>query len=866
MKEKLSPMMQHYLSVKESYPDTIVFYRLGDFYEVFFDDAKEVSKLLDLTLTGRACGLEERAPMCGVPYHAVDKYISKLVSFGKKIAICEQLSEPDPNGKNMVERDVVRVISAGTVIEDNMLDAKKNNYIACVFVDKKISGIAWSDMSTGEFYLTELSNENNYHLLEDFLYSFSPSEVIANKEAIEIINNFGAVKMGNMPQANSYYDWAFSFSTAEKKLLKQFEVNSLDCFEITDKKKAVIAGGALIDYLLESQKRTLNQINKIKYINKNEFLTLDYKATLNLELFETLHTKKKKGSLIGVLDHTETSMGSRELRKWIEQPLKNEYLINGRLDAVEELINNEQISNEIIDNLKYIRDLERLAGKIAFGSVMPRDCLSISESLQVLPQLKNTVSCLNSSMFKQIVEQFDCMEEIKDLLVNAIDKDAPLLLKDGGYIKAGFNKELDEFRDINKNAKCMLAKIENDEKEQTGIKNLKIGYNKVFGYYIEVSKSNLDDVPYRYVRKQTLTNGERYITDELKQLEDKILNAEENSINLESKLYHQIVDILRNNVTKLQKLAKIISIIDCLNSFSIISKQNNYIRPIINNNVSSLNIEDGRHPVVEDLIGNQNFVPNDTTLSKSDNIMVITGPNMAGKSTYMRQVALIALMAHMGCLVPASYAEVPIMDRIFTRIGASDDLTVGQSTFMVEMVEVATILNNATEKSLLILDEIGRGTSTFDGLSIAWAVMEYIAKNIGAMTLFATHYHELTELEGKLKGVKNYRILIKELNDNIIFLHKIARGGANKSFGIEVASLAGVPKDVIKMAKKYNKAIEKTNVNMQLDKKEEPKQMSLFVGSTESEVVKILKETNINNTTPIQALAILEDLKYKVEE
>lgn len=864
MNEKLSPMMEHYLSVKEKYPDTIVFYRLGDFYEVFFEDAKEVSKLLDLTLTGRACGLAERAPMCGVPYHAVDKYISKLVECGKRIAICEQLSEP--NGKTMVERDVIRVISAGTVIEDNMLDAKKNNYLASVFVDKKISGVAWCDMSTGEFYLTELSNESNYHLLEDFIYSFSPSEIICNKEAKDILNNFGAVKMGNMPQANEYYEWAFNYQTAKKNLIKQFNVATLDSFEISDKKQAIVAGGALIDYLIESQKRSLNQINTIKYINKNEYLTLDYKASLNLELFETLHTKKKKGSLIGVLDHTETAMGSRELRKWIEQPLRNEVYINDRLDAVEELNQNTSISNDLIAEFKYIRDLERLAGKIAFGSVMPRDCLSIRESLQILPEVKNTVSSLKSSLFASIIEQFDCLEDVNQLLTNAINPNAPLLLKDGGFIKDGFNNELDNYRNINTNAKTMLAEIENKEKEETGIKNLKIGFNKVFGYYIEVSKSNISDVPYRYVRKQTLTTGERFITDELKQLEDKILNAEENAINLELKLYHEIVAVLRENVTKLQLCAKIISIIDCLNSFSIVSKQNNYIRPIINNKVSSLNIEDGRHPVVEELAGSQNFVPNDTTLTKEDNIMVITGPNMAGKSTYMRQVALIALMAHMGCFVPASYAEVPIMDRIFTRIGASDDLTVGQSTFMVEMVEVATILNNATEKSLLILDEIGRGTSTFDGLSIAWAVMEYIAKNIGAYTLFATHYHELTELEGRLKGVKNYRILIKELNDDIIFLHKIARGGANKSFGIEVASLAGVPKDVIKLAKKYNKAIEKTNINMQLDKPEEAKQMTLFVDSVESEVVKVLKETNVNNITPIQALAILEDLKYKVEE
>lgn len=863
MKEKLSPMMQHYLEVKEKYGDAIVFYRLGDFYEVFFDDAKEVSRILDLTLTGRACGLEERAPMCGVPYHAVDKYISKLVEAGKKIAICEQLSEP--NGKTMVERDVIRVISAGTVMEDNMLDAGKNNFIASIFVDKKNAGLSWCDLSTGEFYTTEFDLSKN-NLLEDFITTFSPSEIIVNKEYVENVNNFPAVKVGKLPHATTYYDWAYNYQNAKKRLQKQLYVTTLDSYELTDKKYSIISSGALIEYLLEGQKRSLDQINGIKYVNKSEFLTLDYKAVTNLEIFETLHTKKKNGSLFGVLDKTNTAMGTRQLRKWIEQPLQDENRINFRLDAVSELIDKEDISNNLTLSLKTIRDLERLAGKIAFGSVMPRDCLSINESLKSLPMLKNTLFSLNSSMFTQIVEQFDCMEDLQILLDKAISQDAPLVLKDGGYIKDGFNSELDEYRNLGGNAKNILAEIEAKEKELTGIKNLKIGYNKVFGYYIEVSKSNVGEVPFRYIRKQTLTTGERYITEELKVLEDKILSAEENSIKLEQRLFKEIVDVLKSKVAVMQKTAKFISIVDCINSFSIVSRENGYVRPSISKNIDSIEIEEGRHPVVEQLIGRQNFVSNDTTLTSSDNIMVITGPNMAGKSTYMRQIALIAIMAHVGCFVPCNSCKMPIIDRIFTRIGASDDLSVGQSTFMVEMVEVATILNNATQNSLLILDEIGRGTSTFDGLSIAWAVMEYIAKNIGAKTLFATHYHELTELEGKLKGVKNYRILIKELNNDIIFLHKIARGGANKSFGIEVAGLAGVPKEVIKLAKKYNKAIEKTNVNMQLDKPEEVKQLSLFVDSVESEVVKILRETNINNTTPIQALAILEDLKYKVEE
>lgn len=863
MKEKLSPMMQHYLEVKEKYGDAIVFYRLGDFYEVFFDDAKEVSRILDLTLTGRACGLEERAPMCGVPYHAVDKYISKLVEAGKKIAICEQLSEP--NGKTMVERDVIRVISAGTVMEDNMLDAGKNNYIASIYVDKKNAGLSWCDLSTGEFYTTEfdLSKSN---LLEDFITTFSPSEIIVNREYVECVNNFTAVKVGKLPHATTYYDWAYNYQNAKKRLLKQLDVSTLDSYELTDKKYSIIASGAVLEYLLEGQKRSLDQINGIKYVNKSEFLTLDYKAVTNLEIFETLHTKKKNGSLFGVLDKTNTAMGTRRLRKWIEQPLQDEKKINFRLDAVEELIKKEDVSNDLTLSLKTIRDLERLAGKIAFGSVMPRDCLSINESLKALPMLKNTLFSLNSSMFMQIVEQFDCMEDLQILLDKSISQDAPLVLKDGGYIKDGFNSELDEYRNLGGNAKNILAEIEAKEKELTGIKNLKIGYNKVFGYYIEVSKSNVGEVPFRYIRKQTLTTGERYITEELKVLEDKILSAEENSIKLEQKLFKEIVEVLKSKVAVMQKVAKYISVVDCINSFAIVSREYGYVRPNISTNNDSIEIEEGRHPVVEQLIGRQNFVSNDTALTGDDNIMVITGPNMAGKSTYMRQIALIAIMAHVGCFVPCSSCKMPIIDRIFTRIGASDDLSVGQSTFMVEMVEVATILNNATKNSLLILDEIGRGTSTFDGLSIAWAVMEYVAKNIGAKTLFATHYHELTELEGRLKGVKNYRILIKELNNDIIFLHKIARGGANKSFGIEVAGLAGVPKEVIKLAKKYNKAIEKTNVNMQLDKPEEAKQLSLFVDSVESEVVKILRETNINNTTPIQALAILEDLKYKVEE
>lgn len=865
MKENLSPMMQHYLQIKEKYKDAIVFYRLGDFYEVFFDDAIVVSKLLELTLTGKACGLEDKAPMCGVPYHAVDKYISKLVACGKKIAVCEQLSEP--NGKTLVERDVIRVISAGTVMEDNMLDSDRNNYIACVNAGKKTAGLAWCDISTGEFNLTEFNVAKSTRPLEDFITAFNPSEIITNADFLEKFNDFSAVIATKLPRANTYYEWAFNFATAEKRMLKQFNVATLASYECADKKAAIVAGGVLLEYLIESQKRALEQINTFKYINNNEYLILDYKAVTNLELFETLRDKKKKGSLIGVIDKTYTSMGSRMMRKWIEQPLKNEKEINKRLDGVEELLAKKDISEQLSGMLKKIRDLERLAGKIAFGSVMPRDCLSINESLKTLPNVKNLLLSLNTSIFSEITEQFDTLSELQSLIDSAISTDSPLTLKDGGYIKDNFNAELDEYRNANSNAKIWLAEVEAREKEETGIKNLKIGFNKVFGYFIEISKSNIEQVPYRYIRKQTLTGGERFITEELKTIEDKILNAEENSQKLELKIYKELVEILKRNVNILQKTAKSIAIIDCINSFAIVSKSNNYSKPIIRSGIDKMEISDGRHPVVEDLIGISGFVPNDTTLDADNNIMVITGPNMAGKSTYMRQVALIAILAHIGCFVPAGSAQIPILDRIFTRIGASDDLSVGQSTFMVEMVEVATILNNATDRSLLILDEIGRGTSTFDGLSIAWAVMEYISSSIGAKTLFATHYHELTELEGRLKGVKNYRILIKELNDTIIFLHKIARGGANKSFGIEVASLAGVPKEVIKLAKKYNKAIEKTNVNMQVDKQDmQYKQMTLFVDSKESQLLKILRETNIDNTTPIQALAILEDLKRKVDE
>ena len=873
--KKISPMMKHYLTLKEEYTDCIILYRLGDFYEMFFDDAVKASKYLDLTLTGRDCGLEERAPMCGVPFHAVDSYISKLIEGGFKVAICEQMNTPEEANGKMVSREITRVITPGTLIEENILEESKNNYLVCVCKLGNNYGVSWCDVSTGELNLSEITGERAFEKTIDFLTSLSPSEIISDDDTAEKSMLLPIVQNGNIPRFQKYFNWAFDYDDAKKLICKQLNVITLQGYGCEDKKSAVCATGALLEYVYDTQKRALSHINSLNYHTFSSFLVLDSNAQRTLELTETMRDRRKKGSLLYELDQTSTAMGARNLHQWISQPLHDSININDRLNAVEELIKSDAKRLQIKELLSPMRDIERLAGKIAYGTISPKDCLSIRSTLALLPQVKQVLNSTKSSLLKNINDNIDSMQELFTLLDRAISDDAPALTKDGGYIKAGFSLELDEYRNAKNNGAQIIAAIESAEREATGIKTLKTGYNRVFGYYIEVTKSFLEQVPYRYERKQTLLGCERFVTPELKEAEAKIFGAEEKALKLELKLFSEVKEVLHSAVPALKQTANAIAKLDCLNSFAIVSIKNNYVKPKINDSIKKINIVNGRHPVVENSLKRGDFVPNDTLLDTKENrTMIITGPNMAGKSTYMRQVALITIMAHIGCFVPADSAEISLTDRVFTRIGASDDLTVGQSTFMVEMVEVASIANNATENSLLILDEVGRGTSTFDGLSIAWALIEYVCNVLKAKTLFATHYHELTELEGVLENVRNYRILVKELSDRVVFLHKIARGGANKSFGIEVASLAGVPDTIVKRAKGILKKLEEsetlkdTNAIM-LDGlgKSKTKQLSFLDDSDKySEVINILKDTNIEQCSPMDTFNILKNLIEKVDK
>ena len=861
-KQKLSPMMLQYLTTKENYKDTLLFCRLGDFYELFFDDAITVSRELDLTLTGRSCGLDERAPMCGVPYHAADSYIAKLVNKGYKVAILEQLTEPRPG--QLVERAVVRTVTPGTVIENSMLDETKNNYILCLYKNKTEVGVSYCDISTGEFYVAEF-NDNIINCLNDVLTRIMPAEIICNTEMQEIAGGLLCVKQNMMPKFESYPDVYFDFRNAAETLKKQLGTASLAGQDFAKLNDAVCAAGALISYLKETQKRELSHINKIISEKDENYLYLDPVTVRNLELTETLREQKRQGSLIALLDNTKTSMGARKLRSWILQPVRNEIIINDRLNSIEELINEQIKLNDIIELLCTINDIERLTARISYGSINPRDCITLKNSLKNLPQLKNLLADFNSNLLKNSLLNFKKAQEIAALIEQSIDEEAPLMASAGGVIKQGFNKDLDSLKQAATDGQKWLSALEATEKEKTGIKNLKIGYTRVFGYYIEVLRSQQELVPFRYQRKQTVANSERYVTDELKEIEEKILNSEELSIKLEQQLFNEIKKIMLDAVQELQIIAKDIAGIDCLCSLATVSKRNNYVKPVINKSIKSIKIIDGRHPVVETLLKNEVYVPNDCFLDNKDNrTMLITGPNMAGKSTYMRQAALITLLAHIGCFVPAKLAEISLTDRIFTRIGASDDLSYGQSTFMVEMMEVSNIINNATEKSLILLDEVGRGTSTFDGLSIAWAVIEYITSKIKAKTLFATHFHELTELEGVLDGAKNYRVSVKEYNNSIIFLHKIVRGGANRSFGIEVAGLAGIDASIIDKAKQILHTLEQNEINesSKLKKLEAPVESS--VTGKEIQALNLLKDIDINKLSPMDAFQIIADLKEKI--
>ncbi len=860
----LSQMMQHYLSIKDKYKDCLIFYRLGDFYEMFFDDAVKASKILDLTLTGRDCGLEKRAPMCGVPYHAVDAYIEKLVACGEKVAICEQLEDPS-TAKGMVARDVVRVVTAGTLTSDSGLNEKTNNFICCAYKEGDNVALAWADITTGELTATEYLGDGVKKCLTQMI-KLDVKEIICNDEMLFEVKNLREVNSGALPHFSNYPAWAFGYSAAERTLLAQFQVNSLASYSICGKKSAISAAGALIEYLKETQKHALKNIDNVKYVVAESYLQLDVVALNNLEITKTLGNGGKYGSLLWLLDKTKTGMGARLLKNAILYPLHNIDDINFRLDGVSELYEATVIRIAIQELLKDIKDIERIAGKISNGNIMPRDCLALAASLNVVPNIKFQLAGFGSPIIKKICADLVDLSPIAKLLENAIELPPPDAKKtDGydrehGYIKNGFNAQLDELRSVKVKGKQMLEAMESRERDATGIRNLRIGFNRVFGYYIEVTKSFKEKVPLNYRRRQTLANAERYTTDELAELEEKILTSDDKAVKLEAEIFEKIKQILTQNIDNLKNIASAVALLDMIVAFADLAKSNRYVRPQIVDENEPLVIKEGRHPVVE-VISKERFIPNDTLLDRGENrTAIITGPNMAGKSTYMRQTAIIAIMAHMGCFVPAKSARIPLIDRVFTRVGASDNLISDQSTFMVEMIEVATIINNATPCSLLILDEVGRGTSTYDGLSIAWAVIEHLTCKIGAKTMFATHYHELTELENSLDGVKNYKIAVKELNGGIIFLRKIMRGGANRSFGIEVAALAGIPKVVTDRAKQILRLVEKGDSAKVENNEDEPQPDS------DSEIVKILREVDMNNLSPMQAFLLVGDLVEKVKD
>lgn len=863
----LSPMMVHYNKIKEKYPDCVVFYRLGDFYEMFFDDAVRVSKMLDLTLTGRDCGLDEKAPMCGVPYHAADEYISKLVEQGEKVAICEQLEDPS-QAKGLVERDVIKIVTAGTVTEESLIDEKENNFIACAYYGEKGSALSWCDITTGEFFAKKCETADVLNELSDNLTRINPSEIICNEKLAAISDDLPVVKHRVIPRMRKYSDDNFVFRNAEISLKEQFGVISFKAFGIDENDVSLIpASGALIAYLKETQKRALININGIKLEKNSDVMGLDYSALRNLELVKSMGEGKRYGSLVWVLDKTQTPMGARMMGSWIKTPLQDIDKINYRLDGVEELFKNPLLRSGVTEQLKFIRDTERIAGKISNGNINPKDCLILGDSLSALPNVKLQLFGVSSKILNDINDNIGDFGELASLLRNAIDPEASSITKDGGYIKKGFDSELDRLRSIKENSSTLLREMEAKEREATGIKTLKINFNRVFGYYIEVTNSFKNLVPYNYIRKQTLAGAERYITEDLKKLETEILSSNEQSIRIEADLFAKIKQVLADNVKKIQWTSKSIACLDALASLANVAKRNGYTRPEMVKSDEPMDIVGGRHPVVE-AVSNEPFVSNDTYLDCDENrVLIITGPNMAGKSTYMRQNALIAVMAHMGSFVPCKSARIPIIDKIFTRVGASDNLIFNQSTFMVEMTEVASILINATSRSLLILDEVGRGTSTYDGLSIAWAVVEFLAEKTKAKTLFATHYHELSELEGVIDGVKNYKITVREQNGKIVFLRKIARGSANRSFGIEVASLAGVPKSVTDRAKAILRKLEKNDLakrpqNTEPDDTDSA--LSEDFATEPSEVEKILAETNVNEITPFDALKLLFDLKNKL--
>ncbi|TDX53294.1 DNA mismatch repair protein MutS [Orenia marismortui] len=888
---KLTPMMQQYVSIKKEYEDAILFFRLGDFYEMFNDDAKIAARELELTLTARNKGKGDKIPMAGVPCHSAESYISKLIEKGYRVAICEQVEDPS-EASGLVKREVVRVITPGTVVNNNILEDKNNNYLSAIVSNQEGYGFALVDVSTGEFAVTQLDGKEAVNKVIDELSRISPAEVLLDQQVKKSAKIMDFIKLQINPIITDIKE-SFSHDRAYELLTDHFETINLEGFGCEDLPLAIMAAGAVLDFLIETQKRSLRHINQLSTYSTIDYMVLDANTRRNLELVKTMRDKRKKGSLLWVIDKTVTAMGGRRLRRWVEQPLLDVEEITLRLDSVEEISENILLKEELRELLNQVYDIERLMGKVIYGSANARDLIALKNSLAILPEVKELLSQFDSEKIKALRERLDKLEDINDLIERSIKEEPPTTITEGDIIKEGYDEELDQYLDAMTNGKNWIIQLQQQERKRTGISSLKVGHNKVHGYYIEVTKANLDSVPEDYVRKQTLSNSERYITPELKEKEAVILGAEENSIDLEYKLFVEIRDQVAKQTDRIQRSANVLAQLDALVSLAEVALNNNYTKPIVNQN-EAINIKSGRHPVVEEMMDDEVFVPNDTYLDQKDErFSIITGPNMSGKSTYMRQVALITLLAQIGSFVPAKQAEIGIVDRIFTRVGASDDLTTGQSTFMVEMNEVANILNNATSQSLIILDEVGRGTSTYDGLSIAWAVIEYISdsEKIGAKSLFATHYHELTELEDRLEGIKNYNVAVQEEGEDVVFLRKIIPGGADQSYGIEVAKRAGIPDLVIDRSKeilaqleeqeehtieittqklKRDKVIEKSEETSPQEKeddevKENPSQLLLF-SNGDSEVLTKLSKLDIMSLTPLDAMNVLHKLHQEAKE
>ena len=864
----LTPMMQQYLQLKAENPDCLLFFRLGDFYEMFFDDAKLVSRELELTLTGRDCGLEERAPMCGVPHHAVDNYVQRLIAKGYKVAICEQMEDP-ALAKGLVQRGIIRIITPGTVIESNMLEEKANNFLLSVCFAPDRAGLAFADVSTGEFYVHEIMNPAD--ALADELARIAPMEIIVS-DMVKLRECMGREVTSASEQPNTWYQ----LQNATEALCRHFRLNDLSPLGLSEEyKAAACAAGALMRYISDTQKNAMQHITELRIYQGSETMLLDRNTRRNLELTESIRGRVRKGSLLALMDKTATAMGGRLLRTWIEQPLVNRDKIERRLDAVEEFAGQHVLTMTLLEELQGVYDVERLLSKVAYKNLSARDCLALCASMKKVPAIRDLLTNCTSDAVREVLEGLDPIEDLTALLERAIHPDAPIAITEGGIIRDGYSPMLDEYREASTSGKQWIIELEQREREETGIRNLRVQYNKVFGYYIEVTKSYYDLVPLRYVRKQTLANCERYMTPELKEIEQKIVGAQEQSVRLELQLFTEIRERIAGEISRIQKTAMALKTLDALLSLARIAVSNHYVRPQMNED-GVMEIEEGRHPVVEQSMTDGSFVPNDTHMNADGSRMcIITGPNMAGKSTYMRQVALITLMAHIGSFVPATSANIPIVDRIFTRVGASDDLASGQSTFMVEMSETAYILRNATAKSLVILDEIGRGTSTFDGLAIAWAVVEYLTDKTksGAKTLFATHYHELSELEGHIEGVENYCISVREHGEDVIFLRKIVRGGADKSFGVHVARLAGVPKPVLVRAHEIQARLEVSNINQKgigqnilEDNADRPAEQVDMFDFERTEIINELQNIDVMALTPMDAINKLFLLREKARK